>query len=133
MDLALHMVELLVVLLYLHIQQLKYVKVVVEDMVTENQEVRVDLVVVALDIMDRPTPLVEQVIGEMVQINQLRHQFLTKVILVELVLMYRDLVLEELVEVVVLGVLALMLHLAITGILVVQVESEKIVLLQDHQ
>ena len=77
--------------------------------------------------------LVEQVIGEMVQINQIRHQFLTKVILVELVLMYRDLVLEELVEVVVLGVLALMLHLAVTGILVVQVESEKIVLLRDHQ
>tara|TARA_Y100000361_G_C10870034_1_gene193723 strand:- start:24 stop:374 length:351 start_codon:yes stop_codon:yes gene_type:complete len=116
------MVELLVVLLYLHIQQLKYVKVVVEDMVTEKEEVKVDLVVVALDIMEHPTPLVEQVIGEMAQINQLQHQFLTKVMMEEMVQQHQEVTLDEEVVEVVLVVQEILLNLAVIGILAVQVE-----------
>ena len=117
-----HMVELLVVLLYLHIQQLKYVKVVVLDMVTENQQITVDLVVVPPDIMVVQTAVLELVIGEMAQINQLQHQFLTKVILEELVHQHQEVTLdEELVEVV-LVLLGILLHLAVIGLLAVQVE-----------
>ena len=88
-------------------------------MVTENEEVMVDLVVVALDIMDRPTPLVEQVIGEMAQINQVQHQFLTKVILEDPVQQHQEVTLDEEVVEVVLVVQEILLNLVVTGFLVV--------------
>ena len=88
-------------------------------LVTVNQEVTVDLVVLPPDIMVVQTAPVELVIGEMAQINQLQHQFLTKVILEDLVQQHQEVTLEEQVVEVVLEVLALVLNLVVIGNLVV--------------
>ena len=91
-------------------------------LVTVNQEVTVDLVVLPPDIMVVQTAPVELVIGEMAQINQLQQQFLTKVILEEVVHQHQQVTLDEEVVEVVLVLLGILLNLAVIGILAVQVE-----------
>ena len=91
-------------------------------LVTVNQEVTVDLVVVPPDIMVVQTAVVELVIGEMAQINQLQHQFLTKVIMEEEVHQHQEVTLDEEVVEVVLVLLGILLNLAVIGLLAVQVE-----------
>ena len=88
-------------------------------LVTVNQEVTVDLVVLPPDIMVVQTAPVELVIGEMAQINQLQQQFLTKVILEELVQQHQEVTLDEEVVEVVLVVQEFLLNLVVTGFLVV--------------
>ncbi len=90
--------------------------------VTVHQEVTVDLVVVPPDIMVVQSAVVEQVIGEMAQINQLQHQFLTKVMMEEEVHQHQEVTLDEEVVEVVLVVQEILLNLAVIGILAVQVE-----------
>ena len=91
-------------------------------MVTVDQEVTVDLVVVPPDIMVVQTAVLEQVIGEMAQINQLQHQFLTKVMMEEMVQQHQEVTLDEEVVEVVLVLLGILLNLAVIGLLAVQVE-----------
>ena len=91
-------------------------------LVTVNQEVTVDLVVVPPDIMVVQSVVVEQVVGEMAQINQLQHQFLTKVIMEEEVQQHQEVTLDEEAVEVVLVLLVILLNLAVIGLLAVQVE-----------
>ena len=90
--------------------------------VTVDQELPVDLVVVPPDIMVVQTAVLELVIGEMAQINQLQQQFLTKVILEEEVQQHQEVTLDEEVVEVVLVLLGILLNLAVIGLLAVQVE-----------
>ena len=89
------------------------------EMVTVDQEVTVDLVVVPPDIKVVQSAVVELVIGEMAQINLNQHQFLTKVMVEEAVHQYQEVTLDEEVVEVVLVVQEILLNLAVIGILAV--------------
>ena len=92
------------------------------EMVTVDQEVTVDLVVVPPDIKVVQSAVVELVIGEMAQINLNQHQFLTKVMMEDPVQQHQEVTLDEEVVEVVLVLLGILLNLAVIGILAVQVE-----------